>query len=137
MISIEEPLLSWVLLIARVSLAAVFLVSGVHKGLWYQRAADEFRLARVPVIGLTLPTTIALHLIASLCLILGIYAAEAALLLAAFTIVATVWVHPFWRFEGVKRLDRSRVALANLGLIGGLLVLAVAGPGGLALGAVG
>jgi len=137
MISSAEPVFSWVLLIARISLAAVFLVSGVHKWLWYQKAVEEFRLVGVPLIGLTLPMTIALHLIASLCLVLGVYTAEAAMLLAAFTVVATVWVHPFWRFDGVKRLDRSRVALANLGVVGGLLVLAVAGPGRLALGAVG
>ena len=133
MISIEEPLASWVLLFARVSLATVFLVSGVHKGLWYQMAIEEFRRAGAPMTGVTLPATILLHLIGSLCLILGVYTAEAAVALAAFTVLATLWEHAFWRFDGEKRLDRSRIALANLGVIGGLLLLALVGPGRLAL----
>lgn len=136
MISIEEPLASWVLLFARVSLAAVFFVSGVHKGIWYGKAVEEFRRAGIPIIGLSLPATIALHLTASLCLVLGIYTVEAALLLAGFTVIATLRVHAFWRFEGTMRLDRSRIALGNLGVIGGLLVLATTGPGHFVLGAI-
>ena len=44
MISIEEPLASWILLVARVCLASVFLVSGVHKAVWYKKAVAEFNL---------------------------------------------------------------------------------------------
>ena len=129
MISIEEPLASWVLLAARVSLALVFLVSGVHKAIWYQKAAVEFRLAKVPIITVTLPATIVLHLAGSICLILGIFTTEAALALAAFTLLATERAHAFWRYNGSARLDRSRAALTNLGLVGGLLILAVTGAG--------
>lgn len=137
MIFAEEPLVSWVLLLARVSLATVFLVSGIHKGIWYRKAIEEFRKAAVPLIGVTLPATIALHLVASVCLILGIYTAEAAVALATFTVLATEREHAFWRFEGSERLIRSRVALANLGVVGGLLLLAVAGAGRLSLAVAG
>ena len=131
--SLEEPLASWVLLFARMSLSLVFLVSGVHKAIWYQKAVDEFAEARVPWIGLFLPATILFHLVASVCLILGIFVPEAAVALAAFTRVATERGHGFWRHEGEMRLVRSRIALANIGLIGGLLLLALVGPGRLIL----
>ncbi len=134
MISIEEPLASWILLVARVCLASVFLVSGVHKAVWYKKAVAEFKLAQAPLVSVTLPATIALHLLGSLCLILGVFTTEVALVLAAFTLLATERAHGFWRYDGSMRLDRSRIAMANLGLIGGLLLLAVTGAGRLALG---
>lgn len=130
---IDEPLTSWMILAARVCLASVFVVSGVHKGIWYRKAVAEFRDAGVSPIGLFLPLTIALHLVAPIALLSGMYAREAALALAAFTIVATVKVHCFWRMEGPERLARSRIALAHLAVVGGLIMVAAAGPGSLVL----
>ncbi len=119
MITLDEPLASWILLIGRVCLALVFLVSGVHKMIWYQKSVAEFREAGVPFVGLVQPATVLLHLSASICLILGVYIPEASLALAAFTLVATVKVHCFWTMTGMQRLTISRVALANLAAIGG------------------
>lgn len=117
------------MLIGRICLAGVFIVSGVHKALYYQKAISEFREAKIPVVGFFLPATIALHLIAPAALVLGVYVREAALALALFTIVATLKVHCFWRMQGMDRLIRSRVAMAHLAVVGGLIVLAAAGPG--------
>ena len=132
MIQIEEPLISWLILAARCCLAGVFLVSGVHKALYYKQAVAEFRDAGVSAVGLVLPLTIALHLLASAALVSGVYAREAALALALFTVVATLKVHCFWRMSGSERLNRSRIALAHLAVVGGLLLLAAVGPGNLA-----
>jgi putative oxidoreductase len=90
---------------------------------------QEFRDARVPAIGFFLPSTIALHLLGGLALLNGLFVREAALALAAFTIVATLKVHCFWQMSGPERLARSRIAMAHLAIVGGLLLLAVAGPG--------
>ncbi len=130
---IQEPLLGWFLFVARLCLAAVFLVSGVHKALYYSRAHDEFHQASVPATELLLPLTILLHVFASAGLISGVYSRESALLLAMFTIFATVKVHCFWRMAGAARLDCSRIAFSNLAIVGGLLMLAATGPGRLVL----
>jgi putative oxidoreductase len=129
MSEIEEPLLSWLMLLARLCLAAVFLVSGVHKALYYRKAADEFKRAGIGFVGITLPLTIALHVLASLAIIVGAYVAQAAVLLAVFTLLATLQVHRFWSASGEECLDQSRIALAHLAIIGGLIMLAVTGPG--------
>jgi putative oxidoreductase len=128
MTQIEEPLLSWLILIARLCLATVFVVSGVHKGVWYRKAVEEFRDAGVPAIGFFLPLTIALHILAPIGLITGIYVRVAASALALFTVVATLKVHCFWRMAGQERLERSRIVLANLAIVGGLIILAAVGP---------
>jgi putative oxidoreductase len=130
---IEEPLASWMILVARVCMSVVFLASGVHKGICYGKAVAEFRKAGVPATGLVLPLTIALHLLAPVALITGLFAREAAVALALFTVAATGKVHCFWRMGGDERLAHSRIAMAHLAVVGGLILLAAVGPGSLAL----
>jgi putative oxidoreductase len=131
---IDLPTAAWVLLAARLLIAFVFLVSGIHKAIWYQKAVDEFKADSVPLIAISLPGTILLHLGGAICLILGFYAELAALFLAVHTALATLMVHSFWRLEGLDRLIVSRVFSANLGVIGGLLYIVALGPGPLAVG---
>ena len=133
MLSIDEQGTSWLMLAARVLIAVVFLVSGVHKGLWYRKAGAEFKRDKIPLIWLTLPGTVALHVVASICLIVGFMSREAALALAVFTIIATLKVHAYWRLPTEQQLGRSRITAANLAIIGGLLLLVAVGPGKFAL----
>ena len=79
----DPPMAAWVLLAGRLSIALVFLVSAVHKAIWYQKAVDEFLGDGVPLISISLPGTILLHFVGAICLTLGPYAELAALLLAA------------------------------------------------------
>ncbi len=130
---IDEQLADWLMLAARTGIAAVFLVSGVHKGVWYRKAVAEFKRDNIPLIWLTLPGTIALHVVASICLIVGFMAREAALALAVFTVIATLKVHAYWRLPEEQQLGRSRITTANLAIVGGLLLLVAVGPGGISL----
>jgi len=125
----EEPWFSWCFLVGRIFLALVFLVSGIHKGIWYQKALVEFQEARIPFVSVAVIGTVVLHILAPAGLILGIFVRESALALAAFTALATFIVHDFWNLSGTDRLIGSRVAMAHLAVIGGLLLLAAAGPG--------
>ncbi len=128
-----ETLNAWLMLAARVSIAVVFLTSGVHKGIWFEKAAAEFRRDGIPAVWLTLPATVLLHIIAPLALITGYRTREAALALAVFTVIATLKVHGWWRLPAEEQLGRSRISLANLAIVGGLLLLAATGPGPIAI----
>jgi len=134
MMPFDDVFSAWLMVVARVSIAVVFLVSGIHKGLCYSKAVSEFRNAGIPLISLTLPSTIVLHISASVCLIAGFMAQEAALALAIFTLVATLKVHAYWRFPEEEQLSRSRIVTANLAIVGGLLLLVAVGPGPLSIG---
>ena len=131
--TVDDSIASLLILFARVLLALVFLLSGIHKAICYQKAVGEFQQDKIPAIWLTLPATIGLHLIASMCLILGYQTREAALALAIFTVVATLKVHAYWRLPVGEQLGRSRIFTANLAIIGGLLLLVAVGGGNFAL----
>lgn len=125
----DEPWFSLFLLIGRFLLALVYLVSGIHKGIWYQKAQLEFRQAGIPLVNAAIVVTVTLHLGAALLIIAGPFAREAALALVAFTTIATFMVHDFWNLSGMDRLIQSRIALAHMAIVGGLLFLAAMGPG--------
>jgi len=130
---LQEPWFSIVALVARVLMAIVFLVSGIEKASNFSRALDEYEKDKIPFRHASVIFTVVLHLVASLCLIAGWLVTEMATALALFTLVATFMVHDFWNMQGNERLGRSRIALANVSLAGGLLLLAVTGPGNLVL----
>jgi len=125
----EEPWFSWCFLVGRTFLALVYIVSGIHKGIWYRKALVEFQRARIPFVKLAVIGVVVVHLVGGICLISGIFVRELALALAVFTAVATFKAHDFWNFSGIDRLNQSRIAMAHVAIIGGLLLLAAAGPG--------
>ncbi len=130
----EEPWLSLSLLIGRTFLALVYLVSGIHKGIWYEKALAEFQQATIPFVGAAVVVTVTLHTVASICLILGVFVQEVAIALAIFTLLASYKAHNFWNRAGSDRLDQSRIAMAHLAIVGGLLLLAAVGPGRYVIG---
>lgn len=124
-----------IILIARFCLSAVFLVSGIHKAIYFQAGQAEFRAVKLPFPDICLVLVIALHLLASVSLITGVYAVASASALAGFLIIVSGWVHDFWnKPAGEERVAASRDFLANLAILGGLLMVVAVGPGGHVIG---
>lgn len=68
------------------------------------------------------------ELVGGLCLILGIGRPYASAALIAFTIAASLMMLDFWRYSGVERQSLRSAFVANIAIIGGLLLAATADP---------
>ena len=121
------------LLFARIALASAFLYSGVTKWIGWSDALEELREMGLPFRNVALAATIAVQLSGSAMLVTGLGFTFGALLLAGFTVAATLLGHPFWRFQGARFQRELTTTFEHLGLVGGLLLLASLGPGRIAL----
>jgi putative oxidoreductase len=62
-------------------------------------------------------------------LFVGFKTRWAALALIVFVLVANFVFHQFWAMEGPAKMNNEITFLKNLAMVGGLLMLYVAGPG--------
>src|SRR5262245_47170445 len=120
------------LLVGRVLLGWRFLVSSVGSGgkLWNPGGfAGYLKVLGVPApdfwswIGALVETVI------GAALILGIGTRYAALLCALFLIVATALAHRYWEYPAAQVQGQYNNFLKNLAILGGALIIFVAGPG--------
>lgn len=116
-------------IVARLLIAGLclpFLISGVVKSLRFAGAVEEFSSLGFPRPALFAALTIALHLCASLSVIVlaGWPAALGALALAAFTLVASLMAHAFWKKRGVARFQQTNIFVEHVALTCGLLFVA-------------
>jgi len=126
---LQDPLLSYIILYCRICMGMVFFVSGVHKAIWFDKALAEYTDTGVYFVKLSVCTTIVLHIWGGLALFSGLLVDEFCVALCIFLIAATIQRWDWWNQEGMEKLIASRNALANLAIIGGLVLLAVIGPG--------
>ncbi len=111
--------MDWVFLLGRVLIAALFLVSALKlqfggAGMSY---AESYRAPFPKLLALVVT-------VAALALAAGAWADVAALVLLAFLLVTTFFMHPFWK-EGDPQAKMGQQVhfFKNLGVAGGLLVL--------------
>jgi putative oxidoreductase len=121
------------LLGARLLLATIFLDSGISKFGSLDAIAAALAGKGLPLPWLGAIGATGLEVVAAAALIAGVLVAPAALALAAFTLLAGALFHGFWTVEGAGRFGERIHFLKNLAIVGGLLALAIAGPGRLAL----
>lgn len=121
------------LLAGRCCLAAVFVYSGITKLAFSSAGLREFAALGLPLPALLLAAAIIVQIGAGLGLMAGWYSRTCALVLAAFTALATLIGHPFWVFEGSEFHRQLTTALEHLAMIGGLVVIAAVGPGPISL----
>jgi putative oxidoreductase len=129
-----DPLLSLLTLlrgdiadvVLRIAMAAVFLHSAQDKLRHRAAAIAEVRAGGLPLPALLLAATIGVQLAGGLALISPWPPAVAlgALILAGFTLTATLLFHRFWLARGEVRQHQLTAFLEHLVMIAGLLLLA-------------
>jgi putative oxidoreductase len=122
-------------LIARLLLAAMFLFYGIQKFTGLAGTAGY-----IASVGLPVPTLLALgsgtvEVLGALLLIVGWRTRWAALVLAAFTLIASVLFHAFWAVPAAQQMVPQLLFMKNIAVIGGLLMVYAFGPGSLSLDA--
>jgi putative oxidoreductase len=131
----QDPSQAWLALAGRILMAALFLPSA-----WAKLANLAGTAGFIASKGLPMPMLLgagaaALEIGAALALVAGWRTRWAALALAGFTLLAGVLFHDFWALPDAMAMAQRQAFFKNLGIAGGLLVLAAMGPGRLSLDA--
>jgi putative oxidoreductase len=109
-------------LVGRVLLGVLFLPAGLMKLMGFAGTAGY-----IASVGLPLPEVGAA--------LAGYHARLAAVVLAVFTVVATVCFHNFWAVPADQAFVQQLMFFKNIAVIGGLLMLAAHGAGAWSLDA--
>ena len=120
---LSEPSATGLLL--RFLLCSAYVWSGVTKLFAFNATAKHFSSRfQLPAPHAAVALTIAVQLVGSAMFITGWMAAIAAIVLAVFTMAATVVVYPFWKMTGVERSRNIETFLEHVGLAAAFLMLA-------------
>lgn len=122
-----------VALIGRVLLAAMFVLAGIDKITGFEGTAGYIASVGLPFAELLTVVTIAVEIGAGLALIVGFQARTAALLLAGFTLAASVLFHNFWAMPAEQAYVQQLMFMKNLSVAGGLLMIVALGGGALGI----
>ncbi|WP_233840635.1 DoxX family protein [Dyella sp. 2HG41-7] len=118
------------LLIARVFLVALFIIFGLDKFLNFSGTT-----AYMEQVGMPLPTlfsfvALVMELVVGVLILVGFYTRPLAFALALYTLITALIGHRYWAITdpGVH-LDTMIHFYKNMGIVGGLLLLCITGPG--------
>lgn len=118
-----------ILLIARILLMILFVLSGWSKLTGFEGTVAYMTSLGAPAPMLAAAVAVLMEFLVGILLILGFYTRPLALLFALFVLGTALLGHPFWNMVDPERSANMTQFLKNLSIIGGLLVLAVSGPG--------
>ena len=117
-------------LVARVLLAALFIVAGLNKMMNFQATAGVMASAGVPITTVLLVATIVLELFAGTMILIGYHARLAAVMLVLFLIPVTLIFHnPLTATDPAMAQQQMNHLLKNIAIIGGLLHVMAFGSG--------
>lgn len=114
-------------LIGRALLSLLFIVAGLSKIVNLEGTEAYIGSVGLPLASVLTILTIVVELGAGLALLLGYFTRSAALVLALFTIAASVLFHAFWAVPVDQQFVTQLLFFKNIAIVGGLLVLASVG----------
>lgn len=118
-----------VIVIARVLLAAMFILSGISKFGNLSGTAGYIASGGLPLASLLAPLVAALELFGGIAIVVGFQARWAGLALALFTLAASFAFHNFWAMAPDKAYLQQLMFMKNMGVAGGMLLLFSFGAG--------
>ncbi len=120
---------AWAALAGRIGLALIFLWSGYGKIMHVQETVGYMNAYHVPLASVLIWPAAIVELAGAAMLITGWKARGAALLLAAYSILAALIFHNFWAVPADQALNQTIHFMKNIAIMGGLLQICAFGAG--------
>jgi putative oxidoreductase len=124
-------------LAGRLLIAALFLPAGIGKITGFAGTVGYIASVGLPLPAVGAILAIAVEVIGSVALIIGFATRPAALIMAAFTLVASFFFHAYWAVPADQQFVTQLLFFKNIAVVGGLLTLAAWGAGAWSLDARG
>jgi putative oxidoreductase len=109
--------------IGRVLLASLFVISGIFKIVGFSGTVGYFTSLGLPVPTVAVLVTILVEVGGGLLLMTGRGVKPVALIIALFTVGATLSAHHFWTLDGAAAQAQLTHFLKNVSIIGALLLV--------------
>jgi putative oxidoreductase len=116
-------------LVARWLLTAEFLVAVNGKVFGWSDQAAYMAAHHMTMITPLLAAALVIEAVGSLCLISGVLARTAGAIMFLYLGIVSVRLHDFWNQAAGMSSMNSTQFFKNLGMMGGLLLIAIYGPG--------
>ena len=117
------------LLVARILLVLLFVLFGWEKLTDFGGTSAYMAAEGLPLPTLAAVVVIVMEFFVGLAIVLGFWTRPLALLLALYTLGTALIGHHYWTMAGAERMANMINFYKNLSIIGGLLLLCLAGPG--------
>ena len=118
-----------VILVARLFLAALFLIFGWRKLADISGTISQMVRDGVPMPILAAATAIFMELPVAFAVAAGIFTRGAAVLFVLYTLGTSLIEHRYWTMKGTRRVDSMDAFYKNLSIMGGFLLLYIVGGG--------
>ena len=119
----------WVILAARLFLAALFLIFGWRKLRDYSGTVSQCIADGIPLPRLAAAASIFMELPVAFAVAIGAFTRPSAVLFAFYTMGTSLAEHRYWTVKGPGQVDKMEAFYKNLSIIGGFLLLFVTGAG--------
>lgn len=116
-------------LAARLLMAFLFLPAGIGKLTGFAGTVGYISSVGLPMPQLAAVAALLVEIVGGLALIAGFGTRVAAIVLAAFTLVASFFFHAYWALPADQQMIQQLLFNKNVAVIGGLLAIAALGAG--------
>lgn len=128
-----EKLRDPLILLSRILLSLLFIIFGWQKFVGFGATEGYFSNLGLPLPFVATAIAVIMELFVGVAIAFGLFTRPLAVLLAFYTLATAIVGHAFWNMTGQAAVEAEINFYKNVGIMGGLFLLYVTGPGRLSL----